>query len=182
MLRMKRHHVIGIIASLSVLLLYFLIMILFNPLNMALLQFSSMWYWILLLSLGFGIQVGLFAFIRQQNKINSGTLIVSGTTSIGSMIACCVHHVSDIAPILGLSVVAIFFSKYQVPFILLGLFSNMIGILMMFRIIKNCGIKTNSKSINNINKYNIDFLIKVIALLGIISIILSIGFIINGGF
>lgn len=179
---MRKHYLIGIIASLSLILLYFLIMIILNPIGMVLLQFREIWFWIVILSIGFGFQVGLFIFIREYKKVNPGTVAASGTISTGSMIACCAHHISDILPILGLSAIAIFLDKYQISFMLLGIFSNLVGILMMFRIIKNSGIKIKNKIIKTIISYNLNFLINVAILIGIISILISIGISIRGGF
>jgi hypothetical protein len=47
------------------------------------------------------------------------------------MLACCVHHVADVLPLLGLSGAAVFLAQYKVPFMLLGLLSNAIGIVVL---------------------------------------------------
>jgi hypothetical protein len=55
----------------------------------------------------------------------------SGSTSATAMLACCLHHVTDVLPILGLSAAATFLTRYQRPFMLLGLGMNVIGIIVM---------------------------------------------------
>ena len=55
----------------------------------------------------------------------------SGTTSATAMVACCLHHVADVLPVLGLSAAASFLTRYQRPFMLLGLGMNILGILIM---------------------------------------------------
>lgn len=62
----------------------------------------------------------------------------TGTSTV-SMIACCVHHVADTAPILGLAGianVATFLTDYKIPFMLIGLVMNLIGIMVTLRIIQ----------------------------------------------
>lgn len=181
---MKKHHIIGIIASFALIGLYFLTMILLTPFNLVLLQFKEMWYWILMLAIGFGIQVGLFTFIRTYVKNNAATKTVAatGTMSTGSMIACCAHHLTDVLPVIGLSAAALFMQQYQTSLLLLGIFSNLVGILLMIRIIKNSSIETKSVIINKIASYNLNFMIKLMVLFGLFAIIISIGYSIRGGF
>lgn len=51
------------------------------------------------------------------------------------MAACCAHHVSDVLPILGLTAAATFLAKYQTAFMLAGLGANLIGIVVILRIL-----------------------------------------------
>jgi hypothetical protein len=55
----------------------------------------------------------------------------SGGTSVTAMVACCLHHVTDVLPILGLSAAATFLTRYQRPFMLAGLGMNILGIIIM---------------------------------------------------
>ena len=57
------------------------------------------------------------------------------TTSTTAMVACCLHHVTDVLPILGLSAAATYLTRYQRPFMLLGLGMNILGILVMLIIL-----------------------------------------------
>jgi hypothetical protein len=51
------------------------------------------------------------------------------------MVACCLHHVTDVLPVLGLSAAATFLTRYQRPFMLASLGVNLIGILVMLFIL-----------------------------------------------
>ncbi|NUQ86559.1 MAG: hypothetical protein HUU11_17805, partial [Anaerolineales bacterium] len=55
----------------------------------------------------------------------------SGGTSVTAMVACCLHHVTDVLPILGVSAAATFLTRYQRPFMLVGLGMEIIGIAIM---------------------------------------------------
>lgn len=136
-LKNKKFILIGFTASLSLLFLYFIILSLANSFSHAVGQFLAMWYWILLLSAGFGAQVGLYTFIREKLKTAaSGVLAASGGISTGSMIACCLHHLVDVLPIIGLVAISLFLTQYQVLFIVIGILSNLIGIIIMLEIIQ----------------------------------------------
>ena len=58
-----------------------------------------------------------------------------GTTSTVAMVACCVHHVTDVLPILGLTAAATFLAKYQTAFMWVGLGTTLIGIVVMLLIL-----------------------------------------------
>lgn len=59
-----------------------------------------------------------------------------GGVSTLSMIVCCSHHLVEILPVIGLSAASVFLVKYQISFILIGVFSNLIGIQTMLGIIQ----------------------------------------------
>ncbi|MBI5955848.1 MAG: hypothetical protein HY871_02500 [Chloroflexi bacterium] len=92
--------------------------------------------------LGFGTQVGLYAYVRKglylrYSTRSATTLTATGTgTSTVSMVACCAHHVSDVLPLIGTSGAAIFLSRYRTPFMLGGVITNILGILFMLRMIR----------------------------------------------
>lgn len=144
----RNHHLIikpvffGTLAGLALLFVYFLVLTIANSFGHALDQFVQMWYWIALLVVGFGIQVGLYFYIRGIFKLKSmsGTATTSvaatGGVSATSMVACCAHHLADVLPFIGLSAAAIFLNKYQLLFIIVGVLSNLIGINMMLGIIQ----------------------------------------------
>ena len=95
------------------------------------------WY-ILPIYTSFGIQAALYSILRFRLFVptttmgHTGALMgTSGGTSVTGMVACCLHHVTDVLPILGLSAAATFLTRYQRPFMLVGLGLNIIGILVM---------------------------------------------------
>ncbi len=127
---------IGAIATLSLMTLYLIILTLFNSFSHAVEEFAKWWYFLIPIATGFGIQVGLYSHIRNlmTEKIGVTGVAATGGVSSGSMIACCMHHAADVLPLIGLSAVAIFFTKYQAAFLALGFFSNTVGITMMLNI------------------------------------------------
>lgn len=103
-------------------------------------QFLLFKYWMSALILGFGVQFGLYWYVRSGLHLSAvatkTAVVTSATTSSVSMVACCAHHIFDILPLLGFSVAALFLSRYQTHFFALGIISNLIGIYIMFHVIK----------------------------------------------
>lgn len=99
------------------------------------------WY-VVPIILGFGVQAALYAILRFRLFIpvissgHAGALMgTSGGTSAAAMVACCIHHVTDVLPILGLTAAAGFLTRYQRPFMLIGLAMNLIGIGVMLAVL-----------------------------------------------
>ncbi|MBI5953662.1 MAG: hypothetical protein HY865_18565 [Chloroflexi bacterium] len=95
------------------------------------------WY-VIPIIVGFGVQAALYTvlrfrlFIRITSTGYAGSMMgASGGTSAAAMIACCIHHVTYVLPILGLTAAASFLTRYQRPFMLVGLAMNLIGIGVM---------------------------------------------------
>jgi hypothetical protein len=106
--------------------------------NYAIGQFSRDRWYVLPIIIGFGIQAALYTILRFRLFVpvtttgHGGAMMgSSGATSATAMVACCIHHVTDVLPILGLSAAASFLTRYQRPFMLVGLGTNIIGILAM---------------------------------------------------
>lgn len=135
---MNRHIFIGIGAALLLFLVYMGIVAWAQGLSHALSQTGSLWYWVLALAGGFGTQAALYSYLRQGIKSKGATASVatSGGVSAGSMAACCAHHLSDVLPLVGLAGLSIFLVRYQVFFIIIGLVSNLIGIVIMLESIQ----------------------------------------------
>lgn len=92
--------------------------------------------------LGFGVQMALYVILKKRLFVPvasmgpSGALTgAGGTTSTLAMVACCAHHVSDVLPILGLTVAATFLAQYRTAFMLIGLGTTLAGIGMMLAIL-----------------------------------------------
>jgi hypothetical protein len=98
------------------------------------------WY-VIPIWITFGVQSSLYSILRFRLFIptsshHTGTLVgTSGGTSVTAMVACCLHHVTDVLPVLGLSAAATFLTRYQRPFMLLGLGVNIVGIVVMLIIL-----------------------------------------------
>jgi hypothetical protein len=89
---------------------------------------------------GFGIQIGLYTFLKVGLRAASrgaGAMAgAGGGTSTAAMVACCAHHVTDVLPLVGLSAATTFLANYKVPFMLLGLAMNLVGIGIALRTIR----------------------------------------------
>lgn len=140
----KRHILVGIGAAVLLIIVYLGIITLVQDWTHALEQTAELWYWVLALAGGFGIQAGLFSFIRQRIRerraATTSSVAASGGVSAGSMAACCAHHLSDVLPLLGLSGVAIFLVRYQLLFIIIGVLSNVVGITIMLETMQCHGL------------------------------------------
>ncbi len=98
-------------------------------------QFSRFWYFILGLSLGFGVQVGLYSYLKAaiRQKASRGVLAVSGTTSAAAMISCCAHYLANILPVIGATGIVSIIGQYQTEFFWVGLAFNIAGIIYIGR-------------------------------------------------
>lgn len=120
---------------LALLSIYFIVLTLVSNWQFALLQFSNFWYFIISLALGFGIQVGLYIYLRnilQRSQNGTGKVVaVSGTTSTVAMISCCSHYLVNILPIIGIAGLVSLVSQYQIQLFWFGLVANLLGIFYL---------------------------------------------------
>ena len=83
--------------------------------------------------LGFGVQVGLFTFLKlglfaPGSPAGAVTTAAGGGVSTAAMVAGCVHHLADVLPLIGLTAAATFLTAWKVPFMAVGLLTNVVGI------------------------------------------------------
>jgi len=89
--------------------------------------------------LGFGTQVGLYTLLRKGLYLplhipaGGATTAAGGGMSTMAMVACCAHHVADVLPLVGLTAAATFLANWKIPFMVVGLLTNLIGIAVMLR-------------------------------------------------
>ena len=90
---------------------------------------SERWYLITPLVIGFGIQVGLFRAIHQRAQHCGGaTMATSGGISSGTMLACCMHNLVPLIPILGIGGLATFFAVYQTQVFVISIAVAYLGV------------------------------------------------------
>ncbi len=151
----------GTLAAILLLSAYFAILSLLNSPLHAWQQFILLWPWMSLLVIGFGVQMGLFTYLREyQKKMHAeGTctaaVAATGGVSTGSMITCCLHHAVDVLPFLGLSAAAIFLTKYQAFFLALGIVSNLIGMTFVLYTIQKNGLYVPSGGMSRLRGINL---------------------------
>lgn len=130
----------GSIATLILLAIYLAIVSFVSGWDFMLDQFYQFWYFVITLAIGFGIQIGLYSYLKNviHHQNTSGrVLAVSGTTSTAAMISCCAHYLVNLLPILGTVGVVTVISQYQVQLFWVGIAFNLMGILYMgSRVIK----------------------------------------------
>lgn len=111
-------------------------------------QFSEYGGWVIALALGLGIQVGLFTHMRAvmagaRLKGAASGMAASGGMASVAMALCCSHYLAAILPAIGLP----FFAgavaglvEYQTVFFIIGVITNMLGIVYMLRLMVKNGI------------------------------------------
>lgn len=152
----------GVLSSMALLGSYFGVLSAANSFGHAVDQFILLWPWFSALVVGFGIQTGLYTYIRRIQKIRpvSRSASKKGVTATGgisatAMAACCAHHLSDVLPIVGLTGAALFFSEYQKIFLLLGVLSNVVGITLMLHVMQRLGLmETGHPLLERIFRWN----------------------------
>lgn len=123
---------LGTFALMLMLAIYFGVVSLISGPNFAVEQFEKFWYFIVALALGFGIQVGLYTYLKNLVGLQgmSGKVVAaSGTTSAAAMVSCCAHYLVNILPILGVTGMLTLIAQYQIELFWLGLAFNVAGIL-----------------------------------------------------
>lgn len=119
-------------ALVLLLAVYFGVVSLISGMGFAVEQFAKFWYFIVSLALGFGIQVGLYTYLKNlvgQHGASGKVVAASGTTSTAAMVSCCAHYLTNILPILGVTGFLTVVAEYQVELFWVGLAFNAAGIL-----------------------------------------------------
>lgn len=134
----KKSIIWGLVSSAILLAFYFTAVGLISGARFAVSEFAKNWYFILGLSLGFGLQVGLYSYLRQliKNQVLSSskkTVAITGTTSTLSMLSCCAHYLVNILPILGVAGAVSVIAQYQRELFGVGLLFNFFGVVYIGR-------------------------------------------------
>jgi hypothetical protein len=101
-------------------------------------QLALDWPWITVIVAGFGVQTALLIALREQQRARAAAA-AAGTgagASVVGMLACCAHHVADIAPLVGVNLAATFLATYRVPFMAVGIAVNAVAIGVTVRRIR----------------------------------------------
>ncbi len=135
-LKLKKPIIVGILGFVAMLAIYFIAVGLISDTAFAVSQFEKYWYYIVALALGFGIQLGLYSYLKMTIHQTDGSgkvLAVSGSTSTAAMITCCAHYLANIAPLIATAGVITFLTQYQIQFFWAGLAFNISGIIYIAR-------------------------------------------------
>ena len=148
----------GVAASLLLTSAYFAVVSYSESFSHAMGTLLATWYLMLPLIAGFGVQIALFSYVRQYSSVasrNPAGVTASGGLSAGSMIACCIHHVTDLVPALGVAALTTALVTFQPLLIAVGLLSNIIGILTILATIQKHRLYDSSGALRRIMKMNL---------------------------
>jgi Cu+-exporting ATPase len=126
--------VFGIAAMTALLGVYFVILAAVSGWEFTINQFLDFWYFIASLAAGFGIQIGLYSYLRNAVRgmdMSGKVVAVSGTTSTAAMISCCAHYLTNILPVVGAAGAVALVAQYQIELFWFGLACNLAGIIYM---------------------------------------------------
>jgi len=107
-------------------------------------QFNRDRQYVLPIMLAFGAQSALYSVLRfrlylpvQATGAGAAVMGANGGTSAAAMVACCLHHVTNVAPLLGLSAATAFLARNQQPLLQLSFVMNAFGILIMLSVLQD---------------------------------------------
>ncbi|MBI4092612.1 MAG: hypothetical protein HY420_01680 [Candidatus Kerfeldbacteria bacterium] len=136
----KRPIIIGTISTVGLLVVYLSVVSALSGWSTARDQWSSFWPYLVGLAIGFGVQVGLYAYLRRAVHRGQSTgkiVAVTGTTSTAAMVSCCTHYLVNLLPVLGATGIATFVGQYQIKLFWVGLAANAAGVIfVMSRVVK----------------------------------------------
>ena len=99
-------------------------------------QVREDWAYLAVIIAGFATQVALVAELRHRHRLDAAATAASGVgagASTAGMVACCAHHLADLLPFLGAAGAATFLIDYRVPFMLVGIGVNAVGVFIAAR-------------------------------------------------
>jgi P-type Cu+ transporter len=114
--------------------IYFVVLAAVSGWEFTISQFLDFWYFVVSLAAGFGIQIGLFSYLRSAVRgmdMSGKVVAVSGTTSTAAMISCCAHYLTNILPVVGAAGAIALVAQYQIELFWFGLACNLAGIAYM---------------------------------------------------
>ncbi len=94
-------------------------------------QATRDWYFLVVIIVGFGVQVALVSELRRRQRLQHAAGLAGGAgmgASTAGMVACCAHHIADLAPFIGATGAATFLTSYRIPFMIVGIGVNAVGI------------------------------------------------------
>jgi len=121
----------GSLAGALLLGAYFGVLALVSGWGFTLEQFATFWPFVVSLAAGFGVQVGLYSYLRRLTRHGNAAgkvAAVSGGTSTAAMISCCTHYLANVVPVLGATGVVALVGQYQVELFWVGLAFNLAGV------------------------------------------------------
>lgn len=94
------------------------------------------WYYLVAIVLGFGAQVTLLSELRRRRRLQHRAAAAGGVGASAStvgMVACCAHHLAELAPFVAATGAAAVLTDNRVGFMLLGIVVNAAGVAVAAR-------------------------------------------------
>ncbi len=125
---------LGLFGFIFMIAFYFGVISLFESFDYAIRKFKTSGVLIVLLSLGFAYQIFLHVYMNQVLKRKSNKIVTatSGVASGTAMVFCCLHHVTDLIPIAGISLFGVLSPSFESVWMTVGLSINVIAIHFLF--------------------------------------------------
>ena len=99
-------------------------------------QLQQDWWLVAPITASFAAQVGVMVELRSRHALHhgmeAGGAAASGTSAAG-MVACCAHHLVELAPAVGLSAFATTLADARIPLMVAGLALNMVVLAVALR-------------------------------------------------
>lgn len=124
----------GLGASAALLAIYFGILTALSGWDFTVSEFVEVWYFIVALAAGFGVQIGIYSYLRRAVRrmdVSGKVVAVSGSTSTAAMMSCCAHYLANVLPVVGAAGAVALVAQYQIELFWFGLASNLAGIAYM---------------------------------------------------
>ena len=120
----------GLVASTVLLGVYLAILTLVSGWQFTIDQFVEWRPFVLALTIGFGVQIGLFVYlVSASDAAGSGKVVATtGATSTIAMVSCCTHYLVNLLPVLGATGLVGFVGQYQAELFWFGIVSNLAGV------------------------------------------------------
>ncbi len=148
---MDKRVVYGTLASSILILFYVTINYISGGMDAVYWNLRNYLAYIVIIDTGFGLQIALFTHIRSfGQKCNA---VASTSVTGGSMVACCLHHVTDFIPFLGVGA-GLFLSQLTEIFFMIGAASSIVGVAWMLSIIQRHKMYQDKGMISGIMKVN----------------------------
>ncbi len=145
-------------AALGLLGFYLGLLTILNSFSHAVDSFFRLWFWLSALILGFGVQMGLFKYMRLRAKKSGGGKMAGSSTAASavSMVLCCSHYLINFLAVIGVSGFAVILSGFQKEILAGAVMINIAGITYMLNTMKSSGIIKNPNwNFKNILKFEI---------------------------
>lgn len=125
----------GVLAAAGLLAFYGMVIAVASSIGHLRAQLALDWPWVTAIVVGFGSQVALLVTLRERQRARAAAA-AAGTgagASVVGMLACCAHHLAEIAPLVGVNLVATFLASYRVPIMAVGIAVNAVAIAVTVR-------------------------------------------------